>query len=116
MYGIAISRYNLSQMTSQLNDMKLHQRILLAATLILFLFGLAVHSQPASPCGCTFVAQDETSASNLDLCLVCQLQIGIYTTSCPVCPIHDGAFHISNLLALYPLERAISILHPPIAS
>jgi hypothetical protein len=95
--------------------MKLHQRIFLAATLTLLLVGLAAHSLPVSLCGCTSTSQEETSSSNLDLCLVCQLQVGIYTSACPACLIHDDVFHVSNHPGLNPLERAISILHPPIA-
>lgn len=97
-----------------LDNMKINHRFLLAITLILLVFGLAAHSLPAvSLCECVSASLDEASTSNLDLCLICQLQTGIHTTSYSASPNRDRIFHHHSQLILNPLEYVTPVLHPP---
>ena len=103
-------------MAALLDDMNVHRTFLLAITLTLLVFGLTAHSLPAiSLCGCVTTPEDGTGVSNLDLCLICQLQTGVHTLSCPTGPNHKNAFHAIDQLSLNPLERVFPVLHPPIA-
>ena len=93
------------------------RRLLLAVTLTLLLFGLAAHSLPTSSlCGCVSVPQEGSGASNPDLCLICQLQTGIYTSPRPASPNRENTFHASEQRPLNALECVFSVLHHPIAS
>jgi hypothetical protein len=113
MYGVAISRYNFSLMATPVDSMKLHQRILLVVTLTVLLLGLAAHSLPVSLCGCLNTPDDTTSASYLDVCLVCQLQTGIHTSVHASSLSNDQVYEESDHPRLKPLEHTIQVLHPP---
>lgn len=96
-------------------NLSLHQRFLMAATLMLLLFGLAAHSFPTSLREYATLPQEESGASNLNLCLVYQLQTGIHQPQLPALLSHDIALHVSDQLALNLLEFVFPVFQPPIA-
>jgi len=90
-------------------------RVLLIVTLALFLVGLSAHVLPAAPlCECVSRAQEDARSSNLDTCLVCQLQTGIHSAPCLADPNHEIAQQVNIRLNLRSLERVFPVLHPPI--
>lgn len=96
--------------------MNVFKRILLGATLALMIFGLSAHSFPAiSLCKCITTPADDAGASDVELCLVCQMQSGVHVPPIPTYLHHDITIQTDNRLELYPLERVFPVLHPPIA-
>jgi hypothetical protein len=91
-------------------------RVLLIVTLAFLLVGLSAHLFPAaSLCECLSQSQEDARATNLDLCLICQLQTGIHSAPCPTDPNHEIIQQVNIRINLHSLERAFPILRPPIA-
>ena len=97
--------------------MNTSQRLFLAVTLCLLLFGLMAHSMPSSSlCSCAEIQDNTDIASGSDVCLVCQLQSGIIDIS------FSSLFSKSILAGANspaestPLEHGDQISHPPILS
>ena len=96
-------------------DMSLNQRFLLAATLILLLFGLTAHAVPISLCECATALLDNSNASNPDFCLVCQLQTAFHKPHFSTVLNPLIAFNMSGEYSLNSLDLTYSVLRPPIA-
>ena len=96
-------------------NMSLHQRFLLALTLILLLFGLVAHSVPTSLCECATAPRKQSGVSNPDLCPVCQLQTGTHQPQFSAILHPDISVYMGDQHALNPLECIFPVLQPPIA-
>ena len=95
--------------------MNISQRLILTLTLCLLMIGLAAHSVPAvSLCTCVEETEGGNGVSEVDACLVCQLQSGVLTAALPT-PMAGGKLPgVIHLPIRIPLERADQISHPPI--
>lgn len=93
---------------------KIHQRLFLSFILVTLLFGLAAHAAPdISLCDCTDVPNNGEEAPALDICLVCQLQLGVQvSTALASLPIGISAT-IADLACPSSREHARQIPHPP---
>ena len=97
--------------------MNTSQRLCLAFTLCLLLFGLAVHAVPSvSSCTCVEIQNDKDIASGFDACLVCQLQSGLIETSFSSLFSDSTPSGVNKPANSAPLEHADQISHPPILS
>ena len=96
--------------------MNFYRVFLLAVTLTFLCVGLVSHSLPAnSPCECISLQRNDANTSGFGHCLICQLQTGVHTLFNPAIPHYKSAFPIDHQLARNAIERALPILHPPIA-
>jgi hypothetical protein len=99
--------------------MKRYQRLLFGITLVTLLFGLAGHFvSVTSVCCCINVSCSEvqeslTEQSNAGVCLICQLQTGIYFRAMPL-TIEPGKMRFTHIDTLSPIKFVSQILRPPI--
>lgn len=85
-------------------------RFYLALILCLLLIGVISHSIPSlSLCPCTETQNSKT----LDVCLVCQLQLGILCSCALYSLISETLFSAEFALSSIPLEFIEQIPHPP---
>jgi hypothetical protein len=95
--------------------MNIPQRFFLVITLSLLLLGLAAHAVPSvSVCACADISESQTGSSELDACLVCQLQTGVQVSSISMLSPGDKMLEVASTLFLIPLEHTTRIPRPPI--
>lgn len=98
--------------------MKPYQYFLLALTLIVFLLSLAGHFALEAPICCRLdhydsLRENSIDQSGSDVCLVCQLQLGVYIQAMPSC-MEVEKITFSNSDSSPPLDFVSQLLRPPI--
>jgi hypothetical protein len=98
--------------------MKPYQYFLLSLTLIIFLLSLAGHYALEEPLCCRLdqsdgIQENSKDQSDVDVCLVCQLQMGVYVQTTPSCLAVEKVT-VLKLVSSPPFEFVSQLLRPPI--
>jgi len=98
--------------------MKPYQYFLFSLTLVVFLLSLAGHFALEAPICCRLdrnvsLQENSNDQSGLDVCLVCQLQLGVYFQDMPFY-IAVVKIAVSNSDSSSPLDFVSQLLRPPI--
>ena len=112
---IGMDREETSPKSQLCFNLSSQSRFLLAAILILLLFGLTAHVLPLSSCECPTALQEKSDTSDADFCLICHLQTGTHKPQFPTTLNRDITLHISGEYTLNSLEFIFRVLRPPIA-